>query len=457
MNTFLSIVSAVFWGLLVLSLLVFIHEGGHFLAARVFGIRVKEFYLGLPCRWRLHHASKKTGTDYGVTPLLLGGYTLVSGMEESSQKELAPVLAYIQKHGICSHQEIAKELNMDEDIVLSALATLNDWASIEECPTSEKTCEAKMPTLVQTLERDEHLLTKYDKAHNFSEIGTTKAGVSRVPDMSPEEFLESEKKHTYLSQGFFGRFLILVAGAVINIVFGYLLIVFVLSVLGTSHVVDSNTIGAVEQGSLAEQAGLVAGDTITSINGVDTSTWNEVVQALSIPLQNKNTISIIYVHKGESILKEVSPTKAGEKLGISAQTETVRLSVGEAFVQAWNYIITTFAYILQLFQPDKFVNVISNSTSVVGISVMASSAAASGVSSILMLVAAVSLSLGFMNLLPIPPLDGGKVVIEAVQALIRRPLPRKAINIISYFGIAVFLVLFIVLLYQDILRFILGG
>ena len=51
----LSILSPVFWGLVVLSLLVFVHEAGHYLAARAFGVRVTEFFLGMPFRYKLSY------------------------------------------------------------------------------------------------------------------------------------------------------------------------------------------------------------------------------------------------------------------------------------------------------------------------------------------------------------------------------------------------------------------
>ena len=73
MSSILGFLAALFWGLLLLSTLVFIHEAGHYLAARAFGVRVTEFMLGLPCRWSLSFKSKKVGTRIGVTPVLLGG------------------------------------------------------------------------------------------------------------------------------------------------------------------------------------------------------------------------------------------------------------------------------------------------------------------------------------------------------------------------------------------------
>ena len=77
MSVALGAFSAVFWGVVLLSSLVFVHEAGHYLAARAFGMRVTEFFLGMPCRWRLSHKSKDHGTEVGVTPILLGGYNRI--------------------------------------------------------------------------------------------------------------------------------------------------------------------------------------------------------------------------------------------------------------------------------------------------------------------------------------------------------------------------------------------
>ena len=74
MDAILGFIGPVFWGLILLSALVFVHEGGHFLAARACGVRVLEFFLGMPCRFNIHHTSRRIGTKFGVTPILIGGY-----------------------------------------------------------------------------------------------------------------------------------------------------------------------------------------------------------------------------------------------------------------------------------------------------------------------------------------------------------------------------------------------
>ena len=90
-------------------------------------------------------------------------------------------------------------------------------------------------------------------------------------------------------------------------------------------------------------------------------------------------------------------------------------------------------------------------------SVMASEAASAGLFDLLLVVAAISMSLGFMNLLPIPPLDGGKLVIEVYQRIRRKMMSLRAVNYLSWAGVALFTLFFIVMMNQDIQRFVFGN
>lgn len=462
MEQIIRIIAIVFWGLLILSALVYIHEAGHFIAARIMGLRVKEFFIGLPCRARLARVSKRTGTAYGITPVLMGGYTLICGMDGSKPECLARVLSYVYKQGSTTVSSAAIDLRLDETEVESALLTLVDWGSIEETNGG-----------FQTLARDACMRTIYDKGHDFSESGSTKAGEPHPFRGTQKAFLEQERSHTYQKLGFWGRSFVLINGILINIVAGFLILVLTLSCLGVAVPSNSPTIGSVDEGSLAASVGLQAGDEIVAINNQGVSTWNDMATAIAAASQTTDpytvTISSFSPSNDDSQASRdtdettstrtitIEPKIAGEKLGIRAATTQVNLSLPDACVAAASYIGMTAVAIAQLFNPTHFQEVISQSSSVVGISVMAADAAREGITPLLMLTAAISLSLGFMNLLPIPPLDGGKIFIEAISAIIRRPVPIKVQRIISYVGVLLFILLFIVLLKQDIVRYILGG
>jgi len=88
---------------------------------------------------------------------------------------------------------------------------------------------------------------------------------------------------------------------------------------------------------------------------------------------------------------------------------------------------------------------------------MASEAASAGAFELVLFCAVISMSLGFMNLLPIPPLDGGRILVEIVQVLIASShLSMRVQTIIGYAGLAFFLFIFIVVLRNDIVRFVIG-
>lgn len=91
-----GVVSAIFWGVVVLSLLVFVHEGGHYLAARACGVRVTEFFLGMPCRGQLAQEQRPRYRDR-CNPILLGGYTRICGMENSTDELLGAALMVVQR------------------------------------------------------------------------------------------------------------------------------------------------------------------------------------------------------------------------------------------------------------------------------------------------------------------------------------------------------------------------
>ena len=129
----MDVVLMVLYIVIVLSVLVFIHEGGHFLAARAFGVRVTEFMLGLPgpnigFTWR--------GTKFGVTPFLLGGYAKVwwdgAGRDEP---HLEPVLAALYRRGTANMEDIARDCGIpDEDTLKRSMS----WWTGEAAPVPRR-------------------------------------------------------------------------------------------------------------------------------------------------------------------------------------------------------------------------------------------------------------------------------------------------------------------------------
>jgi regulator of sigma E protease len=135
----------------------------------------------------------------------------------------------------------------------------------------------------------------------------------------------------------------------------------------------------------------------------------------------------------------------------------ITVDPGRAIWAGFNYIGTVFVAILGLFNPQTAAETVSNSTSIVGIAVMSKSAFDAGITSFLAFSAMISVSLGLMNMLPIPPLDGGRFVIEIYQLARRKSITTRALNALSAAGMALFLGFFLIMLNQDVQRFVFGN
>jgi regulator of sigma E protease len=130
----------------------------------------------------------------------------------------------------------------------------------------------------------------------------------------------------------------------------------------------------------------------------------------------------------------------------------VQLGFVDAFRFAWAYTVDVACSVAQLLVPTQAAAVLDDSSGVVGVAVVTYEAVQLGAGPVLLLAAMLSMSLGWMNLLPIPPLDGGRVLIELVQLVIRRPVPVRVQNALSLVGMALFMMLFVYMVMQDATR-----
>ena len=166
MDALFGILGPIFWGLLLLSVLVFVHEGGHFLAARACDVRVLEFFLGMPCRFNIHHVSKRIGTKFGVTPILLGGYAEICGMDPTEVPCAPQVLACIHRHGTVELEMVAQELGLSLDDVQDACSLLYGWGSIVpvevEAEDVQSSHTGDFPRAFAAVSRDRSGNTVYD-------------------------------------------------------------------------------------------------------------------------------------------------------------------------------------------------------------------------------------------------------------------------------------------------------
>jgi len=412
----MNVVATIFWGVITFSILVVIHEGGHFLAARAFGIKVHEFMIGLPGpALRI----KTKNMTWGITAIPLGGYVRIAGMEPGPEdKLLAPALKWIDIHGRADSASLSTALNVDTPRAVALLVTLADWGAIEPS-TDDDTSYVALVSVSE--DADERALLDQARAITFRGASTTK------------------------------RIIVLSAGVVVNLVTALLTFTIVLTAFG--YYEAAPTVSKIMTGTPAATSGLRVGDKLDRIDGTDVTSWSMFTSTVSAN-ESGTVVSVQVIRDGKPL--ELSATLTGKDghgyLGVAPGMRHVRPSIGQAIGDSFGYLGAVFKAIGGFFTPSGFQTSVQNSAGIVGISVMAAQAAESSPLDYAFLIALLSLSLGAMNILPIPPLDGGKIVIELVERLMGRPLSRRVSAAFSVAGAALLFSFIGYIMYADIVR-----
>ena len=413
--------------ILVFGILVLVHEYGHYYFAKRAGILVREFSIGMgPKNWW----TRKNGTTYTVRLLPVGGYVRLAGSDDEDEDELRP------------GTPVTLQLNQDGQVVTinaSSKATLFQGIPMQLVASD----------LVDGLwvkgyvNGDESELKTYPVNHDAMVVEHN----GTVVQIAPRDV-------QFRSASLPARMMTNFAGPMNNFILS-LLVFIILGFTLTGVPTNSNQIGKVNAGSVAAKAGLVAGDRITKVNSTKVANWAELATNLSS--KPNQQVKLTYTHKGETKTTTVRPqaVKQGKEtvgqIGILEQQEKgirARLMFGwQQFIQAGTLI---FAVLGHMFTHGFSLNDLGGP---VAIYAGTSQATALGVNGVLNFLALLSINLGIVNLLPIPALDGGKLLLNIIEAVIRRPIPEKAEGIVTMLGFMILLVLMILVTWNDIQRY----
>lgn len=361
------------YGLLCLFFLILFHEFGHFLAAKLFGVKVESFSVGFgPI---LIH-KKIHGTDYRISLFPLGGYCGMKG-EKDFQNAI----------------------------------------------------EAKLPQI------------------------------------------EGEKDSLYGIHPL-KRALIGFAGPFFNFFFAFIAYSLI-SGIGYKYYTYSNSILINENitSSVAKDAGLESGDIITSINGKVTNDFSDLIQEISVRPDEDLILTVDRNGRNLSfnLHSEMDKATGSGKIGIAADTskilekESKKYSffpaLGHGFLESCNSVILTIKSIGLLFKGVDLNNAVSGParvTEMLGTTVKEGFSAGlkQGLIALLSLMAIISISLFIMNLLPIPILDGGLILIAIIEFVFHKKINPKIQYYIQFIGLAFIALLFIIGLQGDIKYFL---
>jgi len=416
MTASLGALQTAFWGIITFSILVVLHEMGHFLAARAFGVKVHEFMVGLPGPSLRIHTKKM---DWGVTAIPLGGYVRIAGMEPGEEDELlGEALVAIRDQGPLTADGLARQLQVSEERATTILASLAEW-------------KAAVP--------DE------DERYTLAVDGATAS-------LDAPALLALARTTTYRGQSTARRITILAMGVITNLLVAILTFTIVLSVWGYYDL--TTRIDSVGEDTPAAAAGLQVGDTLLALDGETFERWDEF-QMLMATTEPGETVTVTVLR--EDVERDIRVTLDAREghgyLGIGPTSIAVRPNILESVGESLRYVGLVFRTIASLFNPATFQGTVKTFTGVVGVSVMAEEAAKAGPLSYAGLIAMLSLSLGAMNILPLPPLDGGKIALEIVERVIGRPLSRTVTLGFSAVGAVLLFSLIGYVMYLDIVRF----
>ena len=452
----MDFLSTTFYFIVAIFILVTAHELGHFLTAKLFGMRVDKFYIGFDF-YNLRFWKKKIGdTEYGIGAFPLGGYVKIAGMVDESldteHHQTAPQPWEFRAKPVWQRL-IVLAGGVAMNMILAAAIFIGMASVFGESRTSvvnpayveEGSVYASMG--MQT--GDRFIAVNGKPIEYWEEV------------LAPENFAGQTLTYTVVRNG--ERKTLQAPADILTQINEN-------QALGIRPLM-APVIDQVLGNQPAAKAGLKPGALITAINDKPVNDWAEVVETISANPGNAIVIAWKYLAPpadgmvdvakirefGTLTVSDVVPASTG-KIGIALKQTLVidhrRLNPAEATLhgleQTWQLTATTvkgFGKILT--GQEDFRKSLGGPIKIARI---ANQSAEQGLSSFMYFLALLSISLAFINILPIPALDGGQFVLNAIEGIIGHEIPFQLKMRIQQIGMALLLTLFLFFIINDLIN-----
>jgi regulator of sigma E protease len=416
--------------LIVLGILVFVHEFGHFIMAKRAGVRVEKFSLGMGPKL---FGYKWGDTEYVISALPLGGYVKMAG--ENPDEEPTGAADEFQAKTVWQRIQIAATGPLT-NIVLAFLVMPLVFmvGAYSEGPAKVGYVESGSPA-----ERAGFMAGDVIEEINGRGISDWTKALTLIavnPDTDVKVAVDraGEKKALSLRPEAATELMI-----------------------GTSGLVPDMPaeIGKLKPGFPAEKAGIRVNDKILAVDGRTIYHWNQF--STLVRDSGGKSLALTIEREGRRMTLPVSAMQDNGRLVIGVEP-VMRLvfkkhgfieSIGLGFDKTVEAIDLTFITLRKLVSFNLSIKTLGGP---VMIAQMSGQAAEAGLSSFLSLLAMISISLGILNLLPIPVLDGGLILFLIIEAIRKKPLSRKVMETAQSIGAAVLIALIAVVSYNDIMR-----
>lgn len=261
---------------------------------------------------------------------------------------------------------------------------------------------------------------------------------------------ESEDERAFNNQPAWQRAIVLAAGSIMNLLTAVLLLIIIAAVMGQ----PTTTIDTVREGSPAYEAGILPGDQVVMIDGNEINEWDDL--QLNISENEEVTAVVTVIRDGEQMEIPVVPRydkEAGRILmGVTpTMSHNGMAAIKTGIENTGEMAIMMYKVIGQLITGDVPVKELSGP---VGIVYVVNDSAKMGVIYVVSLAALLSLNLAVMNLLPLPALDGGRLLFLLIRKITGKAVTDEMEGKIHFIGIVLLMLLMVFVTWNDILRFI---
>ena len=408
--------------ILVFGIIVVVHEFGHFYFAKKSGILVREFAIGMGPKIFAHIG--KDGTAYTIRILPLGGYVRMAGWGDDTT-----------------------EIKTGTPVSL----TLADDGKVKRINLSgKKLDQTALPMQVTQFDFEDKLFIKglvleEEKTFAVDHDATVVEADGTEVRIAPLDV-------QYQNATIWGKLITNFAGPMNNFILGVVVFWILIFMQGGVRDVDTNQFHVMPQGALAK-VGVPETAQITKIGSHEISNWESLIQAVESETKDKTapTLDVTISEKGSDKQVTVTPEESqgcyllGVQPGI--KSDFVSMFVGGFTTAADSALRILSALKNLIFQPD-----LNKLGGPVAIFKASSDAAKNGIENVLYFLAMISINIGIFNLIPIPALDGGKIVLNILEAIRRKPLKQEIETYVTLAGVVIMVVLMIAVTWNDIMR-----
>lgn len=411
--------------LFVFSVIVIIHEFGHYYFAKKAGILVREFAIGMgPKIFQV----RKGETVYTLRLLPIGGYVRMAGHDEDEQEIKPGMMITIE----LDKENIVQKLNFDEHLII----------------------ENSVPFQIEEADLHRSMTLSGYFVHSEEKVNLTVSKQATIIESDGTEVVVAPIERQFNSASLWNRIKTNAAGPMNN----FILSIIIFIILGFMQGgVPSNdpVIGQVSDQSAAHEAGLQTSDKIISIDGVDIHSWDEMTSIVRSSADK--TLSMTIQRNGDTKNVSITPKSVegqnGSKIGQLGVTRTLDNSIlsilGYGFTQTITVVVMVLSALGSIFTKGFNLNQLGGPVAIYSLT---SQVAKNGLIDLLSFMGMISANLGVMNLLPIPALDGGKLVLNFIEGIRKKPLDPEKEGYLTIVGAIFLFAIMLLVTWNDIMK-----